>query len=107
MRDVVQTLPADEVREAAPLADATPEEAADQRYFQALLQLTTDAEEHNRVELLADQLAFAVARIAALHGLGAAGDLIRRIGYYLQDLNARRLAAEQAEAARKEGHLPH
>ncbi len=91
--------------EAAPPAD--PAREAEARYLAAMGALVDDANAHERLAILADVLAWTIARLVAGCGVGAAGDILRRIGGYVGDLVARRQAEEEAERERKEGRLPH
>jgi hypothetical protein len=62
---------------------------------------------HRRLGVLADTLAWTIARILFGCGVGAAGDILRDIGRYVCELTTRQQAAAEAEAARKQGLQSH
>lgn len=97
----------DVVPPAAPLADCSREQQTEERYLAALEVLIDDALEHDHTAILVDALTWDLARIGFAHGTPALGDIIRRLGGYVCDLEERHAAKEEAEAARKAGHAPH
>jgi hypothetical protein len=106
MAEVVQANPPDLTSSHVQRADCTPDELAERRYVKALDELITDAWNSKRMNILADSLAWTVARIAVGCGMTATGDILRRIGRYVGEIEARRQAAKEAQQARQEGHLP-
>jgi hypothetical protein len=86
--------------------DCTPEQLAEMRYLRALDDLVSDAAEGKRLQTLADTLAWTIARIAAGCGVGATGDMLRRVGDYICTFETRRQAEEEARQAQQEGRLP-
>ena len=87
--------------------EPTPDEAAGQRYVDAIDELVNDAVEHKHVVALVDALAWSIARIMVGYGLPAAGDVLKRIGAYVGEMSERRRAQEEAEQAKKEGRPVH
>jgi len=87
--------------------DASPERLAEERYLGAIGKLVDDATANGQVGVLADVLAWTIARMIVGFGVPAAGDILRRIGSYVGNLSERRRAEEEAEQARKEGRAMH
>lgn len=106
MTETVQA-PSSDASSAGQPADGTHDQLAEKRYLKTLDDLVADAAEAKRMYILADTLAWTVARIAVGCGIAAAGDVLRRIGGYVGQIETRRQAAEEAEQARREGRLPH
>jgi len=90
-----------------PLADGTPEQAAELRYLKAIEALVDDAVEGKQMEVLADTLAWTIARISVTCGIAATADILRRIGGYMGTLVARREAEAEARQAKEEGRHTH
>jgi hypothetical protein len=107
MKAALRAVPTQAPLPPTELADASASEAAELRYLEALEKLVGDALEHGRVAVLADTLAWTIARIIVGCGLGAAGDIFRRIGGYIGTCEEQRCAEAEAEAARKEGRPTH
>jgi hypothetical protein len=107
MTEAVQPRAIELARSAAQPADCTPDQLAETRYVKALEELVADAWEAKRLHILADALAWTVARVAVGCGVAATGDVLRRIGGYIGKIETERQAAEEAKQARQEGRLPH
>ncbi len=87
-------------------ADCSAERVAKARYFRNLDELMSDAVDNRRLDLLADALAWTIARIAHGCGPAATGDVMRRIGGHMCTLETIRQTEAEAERALQEGHLP-
>jgi hypothetical protein len=83
----------------------TREQRAETQYLDALAELFVHADNTGQTHVLADVLAWTIARLAFPCGPSAIGDALRRIGGYLQTLEAQRRATEEAAKAREEGLL--
>lgn len=93
---------------AVPLSDSsTPDERARDRYVDALHDLVEDASEGRRLHLLADVLAWTVARLASGCGPAATADLLAKVGRYMGALEEQKEAKRELERAREEGRLAH
>ncbi len=86
--------------------DRTRDQRAEAQYQKSLDDLVAEAGEAGQIHVLADGLAWTIARIGFKCGTAATGDILRRIGGYLQSLEVQRQASEQAAKAREEGLLP-
>lgn len=86
--------------------DCTPEQLAQDRYLAAIDALVADAVEGKRMPVLANVLAWTTARIAVGCGAAATGDLLRRIGGYMCQLETERQAENEALLAKREGRQP-
>ena len=84
----------------------TREQLVEAHYLDALAELFVHANNTGQTHVLADVLAWTIARLAFPSGASAIGDVLRRIGGYLQSLEAQRRAVEEAAKAREEGLLP-
>ena len=91
----------------APLNDCTPEEAAEARYLEAMANLMADATAGKHMHILADNIAWTIASISVNCGVGAAGDILRKIGGYICTIETRCQAQEEAQQAKQEGRLAH
>jgi hypothetical protein len=89
----------------APLSDCTPGESAHHRYLDTLHDLLKDAAAAGRLHLLADVLAWTVARLAINCGPAATADLLAKVGKYMGALEEQKAAKRELEAARDEGRL--
>ena len=107
MTQAVQAGPEELASSAVHPADCTTDELAERRYLKALDDLTADAWDGKHMHILADSLAWTLARVAVGCGTAATGDVLRRIGDYICKIETRRQAAEEAQRARQEGRLPH
>lgn len=107
MRKSRRTLANDDDACPARLDDGARGRAAARRYFDTLGELFAQAEAGRHVQILADNLAYTIARIGCEYGSGATGDVLRRIGDYMQKIEARRRAGQEADQAKQEGRLPH
>lgn len=87
-------------------ADCFAEQVAKARYFRNLDELMSDAVDNQRLDILADALAWTIARIAYGCGPAATGDVLRRIGAHLCTLETLRQTEAEAQRALREGHLP-
>ena len=87
-------------------ADCSTEQVAKVRYFRNLDELMSDAVDNQRLDILADALAWTIARIAHGCGPAATGDVVRRIGGHLCTLETLRQTEAEAQRALREGHLP-
>ena len=87
-------------------ADCSAEQVAKARYFRSLDELMSDAVDNQRLDMLADALAWTIARIAHGCGPAATGDVLRRIGGHLCTLETLRQTEAEAQRALREGHLP-
>ena len=92
---------------AAPLADCSPTRQVELRYLNAASALLDDAVRHRSSQILADVLAWTMARMIVGYGTTAvAGDVLRRLGEHIGTLAERRRAWEEAEKAKEEGQAP-
>ncbi len=87
-------------------ADCSAEHVAKARYFRNLDELVSDAVDNRRLDILADALAWTIARIAHGCGPAATGDVLRRIGGHMCILETIRQTEAEAKRALREGHLP-
>jgi hypothetical protein len=87
--------------------DASCHSPQDREYFKELRALVVDACEHQRLPTLVDELAHALATIMIHCGPEAAGDALLRIGGHIRRLADQQRAQTEAQAARKEGQIPH
>ena len=87
--------------------DCSPALSAEQAYIKVVNALMDRAAEDGNVPLLADVFAWALGRVIVTYGTPAVGDIIRRLGAHICDLDARDRARTEAEQARKEGLHPH
>lgn len=108
MKKNIRRIPANDAA-ASPveLDDGAREEAANARYSRLFDKLLEEARAGNHVQVLVDNLTFVVARIAYDYGPPATGDILRRFGDYLQQIEAHCRAREEAEQSREEGRLTH
>jgi hypothetical protein len=91
-----------------PLADCSAAEQAERRYLSALNPLLKEAWEQREMEVFVDTLAWTLARvIAGMNKPYVTGDILRRLGKYTCDIDEANRAAEEAETAKKDGHVPH
>ncbi len=84
-------------------SDCTPEQLAQACYLQAIDALLADAADGKRLQVLANVLAWTLARVAVGCGVAATGDLLRRIGGYICQLETERQAENEALLAKQEG----
>ena len=89
----------------APLNDCTSEEAAEARYLEAMANLMADATAGKHIHLLADNIAWTIANISVNCGVGAAGDILRKIGGYICTIETRCQAQQEAQQVKQEGRL--
>jgi hypothetical protein len=87
------------------LSDGTAAEGAHDRYLDALHDLVLDAAQAERMHLLADVLAWTIARLAIGCGQAATADMLAKIGKYMGALEEQNRAKQELEAAREEGRL--
>jgi hypothetical protein len=97
----------DEAANRAELDDGARREAASARYSDLFDKLLDEARSGSHVDVLVDNLSFIAARIAYDYGPPATGDILRRFGNYLQQIEAHCRAKGEAEQSREEGRLPH
>ena len=88
---------------AMPQSDAE----AERRYVEVLNTLHDEAADQRKFHVLADCLAWALARVLIRHGsFVVAGDVLRWLGFHVKDLAERVAAQREAEEARQAGHQP-
>ena len=97
----------DDAASPAGLDDSARDDAAAQRYVDALGAMLAEAEAGAHVHVLVDGLAYMLARIACQCGSGATGHILSTFGDYMQKIEAHRRAGQEAEQAKQEGRLPH
>src|SRR5512137_1281374 len=73
MSDTIPSPANQPLEQPSRIADATPEQLAEQRYLTAVGKLVDDAAEHGYVGVLADTLAWTIARLIVGCGVAAAG----------------------------------
>ena len=89
------------------LNDSTSDEAAHDRYLDALPDLVQEAADAGRLHLLADVLAWTFARLAINCGPAATADLLAKVGKYMGALEEQNRAKRELEREREEGRLSH
>ena len=92
---------------AIPPVDRHSDSSVEQHYLKVLDRLLADALDNGHLQILADTLAWTAAKIVVGCGVAAAGDILQRMGRYVDRLWEGRRAQEEAELAKKEGRLPH
>lgn len=86
----------------------SPDKLTEQRYLETLGRLVDDAYENRTAHVLADSLAWTLAKIAASYpDLLVAGDILRRFGGYLHDLTDYRIAQDEAAQEKDDGAPVH
>ena len=97
----------EDIASASPAPDdCTPEQLAQDRYLAAVDALVADAVEGKRMPQLANVLAWTTARIAVGCGVAATGNLLRRIGGYICQLETERQTKNEALSAKYGGRQP-
>ncbi len=76
------------------------------RYVEQINAMVDDATGRRMLQVFVDVAAWKLASIAYDSGPAAAGDVIRRLGFHLQQFALRDHAERQAEAAKAQGRLP-
>jgi hypothetical protein len=77
------------------------------RYLNAANALYDDAVEHDSARILADVLAWTLAKMIVSYGTPfVSGDILRRLGEHVDVLVERRRAWEEAQHAKEEGRTP-
>jgi hypothetical protein len=86
------------------MTTTTPEPATD-AYARELADLLDDARETGRLQRFTDELTITLARIIDATGVGVAGDVMGRLGYYVCSYARQRheRAEAEADAARRAG----
>ena len=88
------------------LVDCSSDEQAYRRYLDALNALVDDAAERRNLRMLADALAWTLARIAVYCGTKATGDILAYLGKYMIEIEERNEARRELEHQRAEGVRP-
>jgi hypothetical protein len=92
----------------APLADCSAAEQAERHYLSIINPLLSLAYQQGSMETFADVLTWTLARVIAnLDKAWVTGDILRRIGSYTCQIATTNRAEAEAEAAKKEGRVPH
>jgi hypothetical protein len=90
------------------IAAPSPDELTERRYLKALGELVDEAFDNKSAHVLADSLAWTLARIAASYPNPlVTGDILRRLGRYLYEITEYGIAKAEAEQARKDGVTTH
>ena len=93
---------------AMPLADCSAAEQAERHYLSVINPLLSEAYRQGSMETFADVLTWTLARVIAnLDKAYVTGDILRRIGNYTCQIANTNRAEAEAEAAKKEGRVPH
>jgi hypothetical protein len=82
---------------------AAPQESPEDRYVRQVNAMLKDAIECHAEEELADTLSWGLARFVHHYGIGASGDILRRIGGYICGLVEQDRAKVEVEEARQAG----
>lgn len=106
MTDHVPSGTTPEVESPLQLADCSSDEAAHRRYYETLSSLVEDAAERRNLRMLADVLAWTLARIAVQCGTKPTGDILAYLGKYMIEIEERNEARRELERQREEGRLP-
>ena len=88
------------------LADCSSDEQAYRHCLDTLNILVDDASERRNLRMLADALAWTLARIAANCGTRATGDILAYLGKYMIEIEERNEARRELEQQRAEGVRP-
>lgn len=88
------------------LADCSSDEQAYRHYLDALNTLVDDASDRRNLRMLADALAWTLARIAVYCGTRATGDILAHLGKYMIEIEERNEARRELERQRAEGLRP-
>ena len=86
--------------ETVTLADCSPAQQAEEIYIKVVNALVDKAVECGNVPILADVLAWTLARVIVNYGTPAAGDILRSLGGHVCELAARERARSEAGGAR-------
>jgi hypothetical protein len=93
---------------AMPLADCSAEEQLERHYLSIINPLLSEAHRQGSMETFVDVLTWTLARVIAnIDKPWVTGDILRRIGSYTCQIANTNRAEAEAEAAKKEGHVPH
>jgi hypothetical protein len=88
------------------LADCSSDEQAYRHYLDTLNALVDDASDRRNLRMLADALAWTLARIAVYCGTKATGDIVAYLGKYMIEIEERNEARRELERQREEGRRP-
>ena len=106
MSDHLPSCPARSMQSAPQLADCSSDEQAYRHYLDTLNALVDDASDRRNLRMLADALAWTLARIAVYCGTKATGDIVAYLGKYMIEIEERNEARRELERQREEGRRP-
>lgn len=107
MSEIALAPPIESSAPAASLADCSPKQQVELRYLNAASALLDDAVKHGSSQILADVLAWTLARMIVGYGTtSTTGDILHRLGRHIGTLAERRRTWEEAEKAKEEGRAP-
>lgn len=96
------------VEGSVPDTDISPAEQIERRFVTSLDQLLAEASRQDSLRVLADVLAWTLARIVAgQESAYVTGDILRRLGNYACRLAEVKIANAEADEAKRSGHPPH